>query len=98
LNCSTWPYVLSGEETHAARATGAPTLGHHAATRPGDALTRVLAHSAKAWLTFHIRPDGRGNPTGPGRRFDLGEAGGTMGHRGGPGTPDRRLPARGAAA
>jgi len=98
LNCSAGPHVLSPEQTHAARATAAPTLGHHTATRPGDALTRVLAHVAKPWLTFHIHRMGGGIPSGTEVEDDLARSGGTMRHRGGRGTPERRLPAGGARA
>ena len=98
LNCSAGPHVLSGEEQHAARAAVAPTLGHHPATRPGDALTRVLAHVAKAWLTFHIHRMGGGTHPGRKGRTTVARTGGTMRHWGERRTPGRRLPTRGAAA
>lgn len=79
--------------------TVAPTLGHRAATAPGDALPGVLAHVAKAWLTFHIHGMG-GGPSGVTWRSDLGSMGGTMRGWGDRPFPDRRLPAatRGAVA
>jgi hypothetical protein len=55
LNCSTRRCVLYGEETHVAGTPRPPTLGHRVAVRLGDALTRVVARCAKAWLTFHNR-------------------------------------------